>query len=460
MRASLVFAVVAMLVACSRPAPRPPATDLTDLPHVVLITLDTVRRDHAAIYGYSRVTTPFLDRWAVQGAVFDRAVASSSTTAPAHAALFTGMYPSQSGVRNNADALDASAATLGAAFTAAGYDTAAIASVGFLRSVTAGFSHIDVPPARDATYRSAEETADAAVRWLSERTQRKPVFLWVHLFDAHEPARALPDDVARFLPASAEERRAFERHARESFAIPATYHPEGDLGADLAELFARYDAQLLRVDRAVASIHAAFSKAGLAGDTLWVVTADHGQGLGSHGLYGHGRHLYDEQLAVPLWVVGPGVAPARVDRVVQHIDLFPSLVQRFGLPVAADAGRRGRAWPELVPGAAALEDEWAYSERRTFPGEAPETDSGDMVAYQDRRWKWIDRAKGPDEAYDRTVDPLEQHNRAGTESADRLREPLEGLRGAWTPKASSGLPADSRGLLDQLEALGYLGGRE
>ncbi len=174
-------AAAVLLIGCrSAVAPRP---------NVLLITLDTTRADHLGADGDRRARTPNLDRLAAGGVLFERAISAAPLTLPAHVSLFTGLYPFAHGVRNNGNfTLGDGVPTLTGALRAAGYRTAAFVSAFVLDrryGLAAGFDRYDD---RVELERRGADTAAAASAWLVETAQDpRPFFVWVHLYDPHDP---------------------------------------------------------------------------------------------------------------------------------------------------------------------------------------------------------------------------------------------------------------------------------
>ncbi len=307
---------------------------------VLLVTIDTLRADHLRFAGYPRETTPFLDRLAAEGIWFEEVRTSCSHTAPAHASLFTGLHPPEHGVRHNGEVLDDSIPTLAERYRDAGWKTAAFTPVHFLDGTKRGFEHAPVPPQLE----NAAYLTSAAWDWIRAQPEDQPWFVWIHLFDVHEWPRRhwLPRSSMRRLRQDATYRSpAFLAWVNDRHGV--VVNEDG-----LAELLARldrYDAQIRFVDEQLGWLDEQLTEQ--AGDILWVVTADHGEGLGNHDFLGHGKHVYEEQLRVPLvmrWpeVIGPGHSSGEA---LQLVDLGAGLVdllgdearQRWG---AIGAGRR------------------------------------------------------------------------------------------------------------------------
>src|SRR6266446_4987418 len=169
-------------------------------PHVLLITLDTTRADRLGCYGYGPAKTPALDALAQAGVLCEHAYTVAPLTLPAHASLFTGLYPAENGVRTNGRGrLDEAIPTLAEVLRRQGYDTGAFVASFVLDSkfgLDRGFKTYDddfagEEPASDALHRQrhGEAVVDAALAWLNEK-RSGPFFCWVHLYDPHFPYRA------------------------------------------------------------------------------------------------------------------------------------------------------------------------------------------------------------------------------------------------------------------------------
>ena len=190
MLASLVIALSSAQEA--RPdTPSPSA----DRPNIVLVTIDTLGREHLGCYGYPRPTSPRVDALAGQSVLFENAYAPMATTFPSHVSMLTGLYPHQHGrTSNRAGVLDPFVSAQGrmlvaSALSSAGYRTAGFVSSSVLHQGTGiaqGFESYDGPKGRHAK-RPARETTSRALAWLATVPAGEPFFLWVHLWDVHEP---------------------------------------------------------------------------------------------------------------------------------------------------------------------------------------------------------------------------------------------------------------------------------
>jgi choline-sulfatase len=418
----------AWLVWRSSDTVRAPATDSQAKPSILLITLDTTRADRLGSYGYAGAVTPNLDRLASDGVRFERALSPVPLTLPAHASLLTGRQPFSHGVRNNGHfVLPADLPTLANVFAARGYDTAAFVSSFVLDrqfGLARGFSHyddgLDQPAAGAAVSleleRRGDRTVAAARRWLGERASRsasKPFFLWVHLYDAHEP----------YAPPSP---------FREQFAARP------------------YDGEVAFQDALVGRLLDAVGY-GTSIAPLLAVAGDHGESLGEHGESTHGLFVYDAALRVPMMIAWPGtLAPAVVSSPVRLIDLAPTLADLAGVELA---GAEGESLRLRLGGEAGDEAPPVYAETyfpQFFMQWAP------LRAVEAGRWKYID-APEP-ELYDLRADPGEQTNLASAEPArvTSLQRALKGMTGAGAGRvAATPLTEDAR---RRLASLGYLSG--
>jgi choline-sulfatase len=426
---------------------------------IVLVTIDTLRADHLGCYGYPRPVSPFIDSLAAGGVRFERVVSSSSHTGPAHASLFTSQYPARHGVLVNGATLQAGIPSLASVLSEGGFETAAFVSVGFLRSVTHGFDFVDSSTPGHKRYRRAALTVDAALRWLSRRETTRRQFVWIHLYDVHQTQRD-----HRVPQPGLEARMQEAGHRRAEILRPLWMEQLGVKAPELARLLwriDRYDAQLAYVDAELQRLVETASAGGRR--TLWIVAADHGEGLGDHHYTGHGRYLYQAQLRVPLIFFGGDRwhAGAVVQGMVRHVDVLPTVLELAGVEPPPGAGFEGRSLVgRLARPSAAADAAYAFSQRR--PPDQMRLDNGWqpglLLAAQGERYKYILSSDGQDEFYDLRADPRELNNLVGEdlEAKDELRRWLarkyQGLLG--DPLAPAGQIEGE--YVEELKALGYL----
>jgi arylsulfatase A-like enzyme/Flp pilus assembly protein TadD len=398
-----------------QPVPRPTG------PSVVLVTIDTLRADHVGAYGAGFAQTPVLDALAREGTRFETAIAATPITLPSHASLLTGTWPPRHGVRHNGTfRLGEALPTLAERFRASGYATGAVVGavvLGRRYGLARGFEHYDdhvgsrKAGATGFLERTATEVTDAALAWRASLGDR-PFFLWVHYYDPHLEHRAPPSFAARF--------------------------PDRP-----------YDAEIAYVDHELGRLRDGLASQG-AGETLWAVTADHGESLGDHGELNHGMTLYDAALHVPWILHGPGVPADRsVEGVVRAVDVAPTLLSLAGLPSLPDVDGRDLA-PLLAPDAGPS-PHWAYSESLL-----PKLDFGwaPLHAIRTRDLLYV-RAPRP-ELYVLADDPDQQHDRASAPgSAGSIAELDARVESIIAEGGSDGrveLDPDERA---RLQALGY-----
>jgi arylsulfatase A-like enzyme len=394
--------------------------------NVVVVTLDTTRADALGSYGQPLEVTPHIDAAAAEGLVFEQVRSSSPSTLPSHATLFTGQQPYAHGVRANSGYVLADEnATLAEALRDAGWSTGAEVAA----AVLARFQHLDQGFERyrdplsegagsHAATRHAVDVTDRGLAFLRENRHR-PFFLWLHYYDPHSPFTPPP---------------------RYRDALPG--HP--------------YLAEVRFVDDQVGRVLAAIEELGLRDQTLVVITADHGEGLGEHGEETHAFFVYDSTIRVPLVFWGAPLVPrgTRVATPVQLVDVAPTLLDLLGLPPLPEA--QGVSLRLLF-------DDPTLDLALTAYGEsiAPLALFGsDALRFvQQGRWKYVHKLEP--ELFDVEADPGELENLAARQPqrVAQLRARLEALL-SGAPAA----PHDAEArlapeTLAQLRALGYLSGR-
>lgn len=301
-------------------------------PLVLLVIVDTLRADHLGLYGYPRDTSPHLDRLAEHSLVFTNAVAQSSWTTPATGSILTGLTPRRHGAEHLSERMRADTPGLASALRAAGWRTGAFVTntnargeLGFAR----GFdTHrlLAEEPMREGVSASADRLIDEALRWL-DASDSRPTLLYLHPSDPHGPYAPPEDCRDRFAPENADvalrTSRDPARLLREDQALQT---PTGR-----ALLVARYDEEIVCLDRAFGRLRRELEARGIFDETLIVLTADHGEEFLDHGGFGHGRTLFGEQLHVPLVIRLPGGKGLRRADLARQIDIAPTILDVLGL---------------------------------------------------------------------------------------------------------------------------------
>ncbi|MGE0813574.1 MAG: sulfatase-like hydrolase/transferase [Vicinamibacterales bacterium] len=416
--AAVLVGLAAVAAACARQAP-PAGAGLVPGTgrgfNVLLVTIDTLRRDRVGAYGHPGGLTPTLDALSARGVRFAHAFSHVPLTLPAHTSILTGRTPVHHGVHLNGSArLDEAVPTLATTLKAAGYRTGAFVGAFVLDArygLTRGFDRYDDHYGTDTDSRSfafaerpGADVVQAAGDWILAPGAAAPWLAWVHLFDPHAP-----------------------------YAAPADYRAGRT----------PYDAEVAYADAMVGRLLDRLGPAVLD-RTLIVVTADHGESLGDHGETTHGLFAYDSTIAVPLIIAGGGVTPAIVEAPVGHDDILPTAADLLG--VAAPDGMDGQsaARPLAPDRAVYIEALDAYLTRNWAP----------LTGVATGAWKYI-HLPVP-ELYARATDADEARNVAG--EAPAQVSAFERLRRQLTAAPAAPAPAASRDAADErrLRSLGYV----
>lgn len=362
-RFCLLPVILLALFACSPGAP--------ERPHVVLISIDTLRADHVGSYGYERATTPTLDALAAESVRFDHAISAASWTLPSHMSVITSLRPSVHGVSQDR-ALDLGAETLAELLGEAGYRSAAWVSWVYLSPVfgfSQGFDEFNtmidfdrVDMAGGGGALPADQVVDSAAKWLRGKGD-EPLFLFVHLFDPHMDYAPPASHRELFGPARADVSGSYE--SLKPYILGLNPTPPRFGAEKLAAVQALYDAEIRFADDALAELLAAIDAELGRENCVIAVMSDHGEEFLDHGsMEGHGWTLYEEIVRVPLILRRPGpAAPRVVEAPVSLLDLAPTLCDLVG--VAVPASFEGSSLLSLLDGGAARRN-YAYSESDRF----------------------------------------------------------------------------------------------
>ena len=486
--------LVAVLVTGSC-AQEPPAR----YPHVVLISLDTLRADHLGCYGNETVATPGIDALASESTLFRSASTVVPTTLASHTTMMTGLYPRKHGVVRNGFMLNHDNVMLAEVLKEEGFHTA-----GFLGSFAldrvfdfnAGFDHFDQeftieydPKNADQVQRRAEAVSDAVFSHLDEiDVEGERLFLFVHYFDAHAPFDPPEPYGAKYAREGGPIKSDFadlgvqERAHQEALigghlsAFQMGLSPELVHGADGKplpgddDLAALYAGEVTYLDHHVGQLLDGLRERGILDDAIVILTGDHGETFWEHGdFWHHGAWVYETNLHVPLIVRMPD-GRGRGQEVGDHvatIDLFPTILDLLEIPL-----------PEEVDGislAGALEGQALpvrpiYCEA-TQPIVAEQLKKGLIWGNQFKakcvrigRWKYIyaPYLKGLDELYDLENDPEERVDliRQPTPESQAQIPALKRALNQWMVKPQPRSSAFNRTQLEyisaRLEALGYV----
>jgi arylsulfatase A-like enzyme len=435
-------------------------------PNVIVLVVDTLRADHLSAYGYGRSTSPNIDGLASQGVLFENAISPSSWSFPSHVSLVTGLYQFQHGMGNvpkmavfSGPPTFSGDRTVGEEFESRGYRTAAFSanrtyfshSLGFGR----GFTHFEdyFHCAADGFVRTLYGREFSRVYLSrSDRSKPKRVLRWLgwnSLLDTDEEgsgsyggaegvrkrASVVNDELFHWVDQSRSQHpffaflNYFDVHAK--YGGPHGYpKPAWPQNSDLD----KYDDGIKYVDDMLGQLMKSLQERGLSRDTILVVTSDHGESLGQHGLKEHGLALYWELVHVPLIFWYPGHIPAgvRVSTPVSNADIGSTLLNILGgkseLPGEAlstlwSDSQRQEAWP--APLSELAENPYPGKIDREAIRGIPTSISGAMKSMVTPQWQLIIHQKMGDQLYDHTRDLGESVNLAGSAPGEEIARKLK-----------------------------------
>lgn len=464
----ILLGVAALLGAVPSLASSPPKGKNEPRPrNVLLIVIDTLRADHVSCYGYHLDTTPHIDRLAGEGTKFNRAYTVIPLTGPAHFSLFTSKFPQEHGARRNGVAMAKGTPHLSFAqiLKRHGYRNAAFISgwplTSRLTHLDRWFHHYDQDLPRKYqlfnSSRYAEDVTPRAIKWLKGRANKKrPFFLWVHYFDPHSPYNF----------------REHFAYRKQNGNLPAEMPWKDD---EILERIRDYDSEVAYADHHVGLLLKTLDEeVGMRESTLVILAADHGESLGEHDYVGHGRHLYENIIRIPLIFRFPGKVPAAkvIDTPVSILDIAPTVLDltvkelpRYKKPPLLFAGR------SLIP---AFADGDQLPERRihyvTYPGK-----KGFAPTWLS--WLWIDEEELPLrfgrldghhktiwspsdnslEVYDLSKDPVEARPLALNSDASGYHAETASLKRWYSAtEAREGEERLSKRDMEMLRSLGYV----
>ncbi len=448
-------------------------------PHVIFIMVDTLRADRLGCYGYRRDNSPTMDLIAKEGVLFERTIAASPWTQPSIASLFASVYPGVHGVIGYREAYEGvlddtkavtvfadSFQTLAESFQNAGYATAAIVANPFLVDpfgFSQGFDHYDDTFADNLI--SGKVVNKAALKWLSQRDQTKPFFLYLHYMDAHGPYDAPPEFLDPLV--NDLEREGVTESLSPEAVKKLNYlwkPPTGptdlsrhDKLSHFREYWsARYESGIREVDTHLGRLRTGLVEMGLWNNAYVILTADHGEALYENGYWDHGFSAHHTDLHVPLILRWPAGLQAgqRIQALTRLIDVAPTLIDQLHLSPMVNV--QGTSLVPIIQDK--VQDETptvAYAEGVKMGPEQRAVYTGD--------WKLLLTVDtGVVELYNIDRDPLEQNDLAAKHP--KLTSELQTIlteQHERNKKLSQGVETQRATLTDEqikrLRALGYLG---
>ncbi len=430
--------------------------------NLVVITIDTVRRDHLGVYGYSRPTSPEIDRLAARGMVFDSAWSQETNTNPSHCSMFTGLYPYEHGAQQNGQRMDPSTPTLARMLRDHGFATGAFVGGTTLKAAVSGLEngfamYDDRFPGKR---RNSSITVDHAEQWLREIDPAQRYLLFVHFWDAHGPYEPAPEDLELFQSSAAGPELDPARiplYQRRTLS-------DGSTDRNAANYLDRYDAQIHHVDALVGRLMKSIDLS----DTAVIILADHGETLLERPwIFDHGGRVYDEQIHIPMIILAPDIGSGRADTNVETVDLLPTALDLLNIPLPPSVTTEGQSLLPLLKGESIPGHQRIYScarpERQRSGKQDYRLDHRRRIcSVRTDRWKLIayPGIRHDDlELYDLTADPGEQHD-VLAEHEEIARDLLSDLN-QWNPQRRHRLkkPDLTREQEESLRSLGYLGGQ-
>jgi len=413
-------------------------------PNIIFFGIDSLRADHMSLYGYPRLTTPHMDRFAQSGAVFDRTYSAYIPTTPAYTSMFTGMdlFSHQVVALRHQGGLRPEVKTLAEVLREHGYTTTCVGFRG--NPASRGFdSYIDFPgwgSWNEGRSPKAENLNQVAIPELDRLAKAKePFLLFLRHMDPHAP----------YLPPAPYERAFYHGvecdPKNKSMQPVMTFKPFCDFFAswmppgisDKDYVIAQYDGAVAYMDAAIATIFTALEAKGILDESIVVINSDHGETLYDHECYFDHHSMYDQTLHVPLILRYPGKVPAglRVGGYNRHEDLMPTLLELAGI----ESGIKfdGKSLLPMIRGeVASYESEFYITECTWMRKHGWRTPQWKLIVALEPDMHF----KPPVELYNLVEDPGELVNLA--DSQPQMVALLKARMEAWLAKreAETGLP--------------------
>lgn len=468
-------------------------------PNVLWLVMDTTRADHLSAYGYDKPTSPVLEQIAAEGALFEEVHAESSWTIPGHFVMVTGRFDAA-----REKLLDEDFTTAAEVFRDAGYETGAVLgnmSIGRGSGFEQGFDATVDGPVRifyhtafekipvikilmalgvapgDAILRTLHRktflqneavragriNADA-VDWLDGRDPDRPFFLFINYMDPHDAYDPPADFRAKFA-ANADPELGFVRYIRDLGGTISSNQFVRDVAPEFDqdkwdEMLMLYDAEIAYLDAEIGKLLEALEERGLAEDTIVIITSDHGELFGEHGLANHFKALTREETHVPLLIRYPGKIDGgtRIATPAQLRDILPTVIELAELPDGPEMD--GTSLVAILDGS---QTELRGGEtvgflHRPVDKEYDFTAPGHLLSLRDPDSMYVWSSTGMHGFFDVEQDPTEDQNMHGShpdEAAAQRR--FEDWRAASGFDDFGGKQKKLNRLMkDKLKALGYV----
>ncbi len=300
------------------PSPTEAEAERTSGPNIIIVTVDTLRFDRVSFYGYPRPTSPNIDALLEKGVSFSQARVPEPLTAPSMTSMLTSLFPHEHGTTRNGLRMRPGLASLASILKRRGYQTAAFVGNWTLKDQLSGLGEHFIDYNEVFTRKRwfglvfGEATADdltvEILAWIKnhQESSRRPFLAWVHYVEPHEPYRFHGEFASRLGVETRSESTASDR----------------------------YDTEIAFVDAAIGDLFAGLDELPRQVDPLVVFASDHGESLGEHDYWGHGRHLYEATLRIPMGITWEGGLKAqKITAPASLLDITPTILGLVGAPV-------------------------------------------------------------------------------------------------------------------------------
>ena len=419
-------------------------------PNIIWIVMDTVREDGLSCYGYDRNTSPYIDRIASEGILYENAFSTAPWTLPSHASMFTGMFPSQFGTDAEFWHLESDFETIAEALRSYGYLTLLYSNNGQLspaQNMAQGFDTYEITnTGKEAELISmvdqlklrryyiqlfriedkgvevviddgAYKTNKVVKGWIADADRaEEPFFLFINYMEAHYPYHPPLEYALRFRPGNSTKSALLVSQDPISYITGRVKQSE----EDFAILRGLYDAEISYLDFRMGELFDYLRELDIMNDTVLIITSDHGEYFGEHQLMGHVFGVYDTLIHVPLIIRYPPLFEAgmRVDEQVQLTDIFPTILDIVGIDRDSNDQIMGNS---LIRDGQNSETTFAIAEHGSFVWSLNSLMNNNrkfdiaainrrLKTVRDGEYKYIWSSDGRDELYNILNDPDELNN--------------------------------------------------
>ncbi|NOV04596.1 sulfatase family protein [Paenibacillus planticolens] len=409
--------------------------------NIVFISLDTMRASRLGCYGYEKPTSPYMDRIASQGVLFERAYAADIPTEVAHTGIFTGKVGLRTGVVSHGSPLTQlpkKESWLPSLLQNHGFTTAAVDNLYQLKEWFARGYRYYINSVQKSRSIDGKSVNELAFKWIREHKE-DDFFLFLHYWDPHTPYQPPASYVPAFYDQSRDPYDPANRSMQAAYnhaAYPFFKHHHYDLlgpVTDAAYVNALYDAEVRYLDDRLRELDELLIAEGLYEDTLLILFGDHGESLTEHEIYWDHCGLYEASVQVPMIMRWPGRIPEgrRVQGLVQQVDMLPTILEAADILTPANIDGRS-LWSSIRGEADGTHD-------AVYLSECAWQASRGIVTKDYKFIRTLDAGpfvRPPRELYDLRVDPDETVNLA--ESHPAIADELEYQLDAWIEKMLGG----------------------